>query len=72
MLRPEARTSKQNRKRADQIGAKAAAADADWGEQDAADALGYAVYVVMTRSWRCSTRWTRVRPEGCVGNAGFF
>jgi hypothetical protein len=33
-------------KRADQLDAKAAAADADWAEQDAADALDYAVYVV--------------------------
>jgi hypothetical protein len=29
-------------KRADQLDAKAAAADADWAEQDAADALDYA------------------------------
>jgi hypothetical protein len=33
-------------KRADQLDAKAAATDADWAEQDAADALDYAVYVI--------------------------
>jgi hypothetical protein len=33
-------------KRADQLDAKAAAADADWAEQDAADAIDYAVLVV--------------------------
>jgi len=33
-------------RRADQLDAKAAAADADWAEQDAADALDYAVYVI--------------------------
>jgi hypothetical protein len=33
-------------KRADQLDAKAAAADADWAEQDAADAIDYAVYVI--------------------------
>jgi hypothetical protein len=31
-------------KRADQLDAKAAATDADWAEQDAADALDFAIY----------------------------
>jgi hypothetical protein len=33
-------------KRADQLDAKAAANDADWAEQDAADAIDYAVWMV--------------------------
>jgi hypothetical protein len=33
-------------KRADQLDAKAAANDADWAEEDAADAIDYAVLVV--------------------------
>jgi hypothetical protein len=33
-------------KRADQLDAKAAAKDADWAEQDAADAIDYAVWMV--------------------------
>jgi hypothetical protein len=33
-------------KRADQVDAKAAATDADWAEQDAADAIDYAVWMV--------------------------
>ena len=46
-------------KRADQLDAKAAATDADWAEQDAADAIDYAVWWSTTRNWPCSTRWTR-------------
>ena len=33
-------------KRADQLDAKAAAKDADWAEQDAADAIDYAIWMV--------------------------
>ena len=33
-------------KRADQLDAKAAAKDADWAEEDAADAIDYAIWVV--------------------------
>ena len=33
-------------KRADQLDAKAAGTDADWAEQDAADAIDYAAWVV--------------------------
>jgi hypothetical protein len=33
-------------KRADQLDAKAAATDADWAEQDAADAIDYAAWMV--------------------------
>ena len=39
MLQPRERTSRQIDKRADQLDAKAMATDADWAEQDAADAI---------------------------------
>ena len=46
MLLPEERTSRQRSIEGDQLDAKAAATDADWAEQDAADALDFAVYVI--------------------------
>ena len=46
-------------KRVDQRDAKTAAKDADRAEQDAADAIDYAVLPSTVRSSRCSTRWMR-------------
>jgi hypothetical protein len=44
--------------RADQLDAKAAAKDTDWVEQDAADAIDYADWMVYDARLSCSTRWT--------------
>ena len=46
MLQPEKDIKAKIDKRADQLDAKAAAKDADWAEQDAADAIDYAVWMV--------------------------